>query len=47
MTPADRHIVDSDANFVPNGIAWDPESRRFILTGKEWPMLFSGQFVEE
>jgi len=25
---------------VLNGIAWNPESRRFYLTGKLWPQLF-------
>ncbi len=44
MTKADREAIDSDANFIPNGIAYDPASGRFTLTGKYWPMLFSGRF---
>lgn len=47
MNVADLAIIDSDGNFVPNGIAWDGARNAFILTGKEWPMLFSGHFVEE
>jgi len=30
---------------VLNGIAWDPESRSFLLTGKLWPKLFQVQLV--
>jgi len=25
---------------VMNGIAWIPERQRFLLTGKNWPVLF-------
>lgn len=44
---ADRTVVDSDSNFVLNGIAHDPASGEFILTGKFWPVLFTGRFVEK
>jgi glutamine cyclotransferase len=44
MSPADRKLVDSDSNFVPNGIAYDPASGLFILTGKYWPVLYFGRF---
>jgi glutamine cyclotransferase len=44
---ADRRFLDSDDNFIPNGIAFDPATGRFTLTGKYWPLLFSGHFVEE
>jgi len=47
MNVADLEVINSDGNFVPNGIAWDAARKTFILTGKEWPMLFSGHFVEE
>jgi glutamine cyclotransferase len=30
---------------VLNGIAWDPESRTFLLTGKLWPKMFQVQLV--
>jgi glutamine cyclotransferase len=31
---------------VLNGIAWDPERRRFFLTGKLWPSLFVAELPE-
>lgn len=46
MTAADRRAIDADANFVPNGIAHDPGSGLFIVTGKFWPMLYTGRFVD-
>ncbi|HEY0265121.1 MAG TPA: glutaminyl-peptide cyclotransferase [Rhizomicrobium sp.] len=46
MSVADRRYVDSDDNFVPNGIAYDAASGLFTLTGKYWPILFSGRFVD-
>jgi glutaminyl-peptide cyclotransferase len=46
MSPADRRAIDSDENFVPNGVAYDPGSGLFTLTGKYWPLLFSGRFSE-
>ena len=45
MSPADRRAVDEDGNFVPNGIAFDPASGLFTVTGKYWPMLYTGRFV--
>ena len=45
MRPQDRKVVDSDANFVPNGVAYDPASGLFILTGKYWPVLYFGRFT--
>jgi glutamine cyclotransferase len=46
MSAADRHAIDSDDNFVPNGIAYSPASGLFAVTGKYWPMLYTGRFVE-
>jgi glutamine cyclotransferase len=46
MSTADHKAIDADDNFVPNGIAYDPASGQFIVTGKYWPMLYSGRFVE-
>jgi len=46
MSPADRRAVDEDANFVPNGIAFDPGTGLFTVTGKYWPLLYTGRFVE-
>jgi glutamine cyclotransferase len=45
MRPVDRKVVDSDGNFVPNGVAYDPASGLFILTGKYWPVLYFGRFT--
>lgn len=44
LSPADLQRVDSDNNFVLNGIAWDGPRHQVILTGKEWPVLFFGHF---
>jgi len=30
---------------VLNGIAWDPATRSFLITGKLWPKMFQVQFV--
>lgn len=46
MSPADRRAVDEDVNFVPNGIAFDPATGLFTVTGKYWPMLYTGRFVD-
>jgi glutamine cyclotransferase len=46
MRAAERRAIDSDPNFIPNGIAHDPKTGLFTLTGKYWPVLFSGRFVE-
>jgi glutamine cyclotransferase len=45
MRAADRKVVDTDPNFVPNGVAYDPASGLFILTGKYWPVLYFGRFT--
>ncbi len=43
--PIDRSVLGPDA--VLNGIAHDPESGRFLLTGKRWPWLFEVELVDE
>ena len=45
FSPADRSIIDAEGNFVLNGIAYDPRTRLFTVTGKYWPLLFTGRFV--
>jgi glutamine cyclotransferase len=40
LDPAERAGVD-----VLNGIAWNPRTRRFYLTGKLWPRLFEVELV--
>ena len=46
MSAADRRAVDQDGNFIPNGIAFDPVSGLFTVTGKFWPMLYTGRFID-
>ena len=43
---ADRGLIDAEGNFVLNGIAHDPKTGLFTVTGKYWPLLFTGRFVE-
>lgn len=40
LSAADRRGTD-----VLNGIAYVPETKRFLVTGKNWPKLFEVQFV--
>lgn len=44
MSQAERNYTGVDPDFVLNGIAYDPARRLFYLTGKEWPMIFTGRF---
>ena len=37
---------DNPRNDVANGIAYDPEADRIMLTGKKWPALFEVQLVK-
>lgn len=46
MTKAEQQAIDAEPNFVPNGIAHNPDSGEFIVTGKYWPALFFGRFAE-
>ncbi|QPC88045.1 glutaminyl-peptide cyclotransferase [Mesorhizobium sp. NBSH29] len=39
-------IADSPEN-VLNGIARDPQSKKFYITGKRWPMIFVGDFRQQ
>jgi glutaminyl-peptide cyclotransferase len=39
--------ADPDTNAVLNGIAYDPETDTFLITGKLWPKLFVVRFSEE
>jgi glutaminyl-peptide cyclotransferase len=40
LTPAERQATD-----VLNGIAYDPQTGHFLITGKLWPKLFEVAFV--
>jgi len=46
LKEADRDVVDAEGNFVLNGIAHDPGTGLFTVTGKYWPLLFTGRFIE-
>lgn len=43
LTEAERAELESGS--VLNGIAWNPLSETFYITGKEWPKLFEVVFV--
>ena len=43
VLPVDRTGLGGDD--VLNGIAHDPATGRFLLTGKRWPVLFEVEFV--
>ncbi len=45
LTPEERAAAGGSA--VLNGIAYEPESERFFLTGKLWLWLFEVEFVPE
>lgn len=40
LTPEERAQAQ-----IPNGIAWDPATEHFLITGKFWPWLFEVAFV--
>ncbi|MFN2322173.1 MAG: glutaminyl-peptide cyclotransferase, partial [Trueperaceae bacterium] len=39
--------IRADSNAVLNGVAHDPATGRWWLTGKLWPVLYEVRFVEE
>jgi glutamine cyclotransferase len=47
MSAAERDRLDSESNFVLNGIAWNPATGLFTLTGKYWANLYTGRFIEQ
>jgi glutaminyl-peptide cyclotransferase len=46
MTAAERTRIDSENNFVLNGIAYNPATGLFTVTGKYWANLYTGRFLE-
>lgn len=40
LTPEEKQKTD-----VLNGIAWNPKTKTFLITGKLWPKMFEVQFV--
>jgi glutamine cyclotransferase len=47
MTAEERRYLQSDTNFVLNGIAYDAAQKTFYVTGKNWITIFSGRFVDQ
>ncbi len=45
LTPDERASLD--AQEVLNGIAYDPDTDTFLLTGKHWPKVFEVRFVPQ
>ena len=44
---ADEHkYLNSDSNFVLNGIAYDGQKKLFYLTGKNWRAIYVGRFAD-
>jgi glutamine cyclotransferase len=46
MSDEEHRYLESDANFVLNGIAYDASSRLFYVTGKNWRTIFMGRFLD-
>jgi glutamine cyclotransferase len=44
MSAEEQAYLDSDSNFVLNGIAYDNATKLFYVTGKNWRTIFIGQF---
>jgi len=43
LVPADKRGSEAD---VMNGIAWDPATGHFFVTGKRWPMVYEVEFTQ-
>jgi glutamine cyclotransferase len=47
MSLEERRHIQSDSNFVLNGIAYDPAEKIFYITGKNWMTIYAGRFVDQ
>ena len=45
MDLGQQYEINSNADAVLNGIAYDPQQKLFYVTGKDWPMIFAGHFT--
>ena len=45
LTEEERAQLDPQS--VLNGIAYNPDTDTFLITGKDWPKMFEVRFVEE
>jgi len=46
MSAEEHSHIQTDSNFVLNGIAYDAATKRFYITGKNWMSIFVGRFVD-
>jgi glutamine cyclotransferase len=46
MSASEKAQIAASEQYVLNGIAYDPAENVFYLTGKRWPSIFIGSFVE-
>ncbi len=46
MSAEDRAHLNSNSNFVLNGIAYDQGREIFYLTGKNWKTIYTGRFAD-
>jgi glutamine cyclotransferase len=46
MSAEEQRYMESDSNFVLNGIAYDNRTKLFYVTGKNWRTIFTGRFVD-
>jgi glutamine cyclotransferase len=47
MADADKMQVTADPDNVLNGLAYDPETQLFYVTGKRWRTIFVGRFSRQ
>jgi glutamine cyclotransferase len=47
MSLQERRHIQTDTNFVLNGIAYDAQQKIFYITGKSWMSIFVGRFVDQ
>jgi glutaminyl-peptide cyclotransferase len=46
MDANEQRYIQSDNNFVLNGIAYDGRTKLFYVTGKNWRTIYTGRFVD-
>jgi glutamine cyclotransferase len=46
MSEEEHRHINTDSNFVLNGIAYDASHKLFYVTGKDWMTIFTGHFVD-
>ena len=46
MSEEEHRHIETDSNFVLNGIAYDAARKLFYVTGKDWMTIFTGHFLD-